>query len=347
MNKKIILPIAFLSLLGFAINAGADDQMTIGGRTPKRAKETPAKTEVKKSSPTYESLEGMTVNDRELCTFTYYGTKPDGARQTLEDVYEIIRSTTGKNFDKAKWINSMITAYENKNKDLTMMLTNMGYLYAKGNKDHYFYIDSAPDVAISSPTAVAKKIKYKAPKSTEAVTRNDIILGVGYENNNRTLNMALRIWGKLWVDTQFDQREQSLTENIVTQTGKRFNAYGRTSLNKTEDIRSYGAYFDIPTSKKIGFIVGGEHYETSAKTVKSVEERITDKNGKVLASNTDSYLISDKSEDNGLKLALRYSHKGWNAETYSVIGGKETRNGVKLGYAFKGIHKARKDCKKN
>jgi len=183
--------------------------------------------------------------------------------------------------------------------------------------------------------------KRKAQPASETERTNDFTIGLGAENGNApVIGGALRIFDRFWINGQFYNETDPQIENTETKSGTRFNAVGITRENTKKDITSYGIdyHVPIPIARGFGLTIGGEHRIISAETEKSIEERLQSKNGVNYGSNTDIYVNSDKTEDNGAKIGIEYSNNWLNIKGYSVFGGKETRAGVSIGYAFSGNH---------
>jgi len=356
MNTKKILPYGLSALIGLAsIVSGASNdkyETTIGGRTPKREK--PANVEVKKSSPT-TTLENI-AQDKEVISFLYLGNiDKDTANETLNKVYEKVKEETGKDIDKERLKNWIIIYTGDQKKDITLRYNKDKGLYIK-NTDNYFNTSNFADVVKGAQTQTISDIvkstptaKAKVAKRTMTVTklRDDLKIGLGAENNNTpTISVEVRAYGNFWLGGQFYNETDPKIVNVVTKNGVRFNGIGTTIQNTKKDITSYCLNYEIPISKKVCLEFGGKHYIISAQTETSIEERLEDKNGLTVAKKTNKYVNSSKNEDNGINLEIDYNiTKGLHINGYSVVGGKETRAGVRAIYAFG--PKARSNLPKN
>jgi len=201
----------------------------------------------------------------------------------------------------------------------------------------------AAEVKSSSPSFNSAKtapIKYtpsRIEKSTGTCISNEKgAIGLAMENDYPLLNAELGLGKNVYLNAGIGMKGYSPIEKIVTKTGTRFDAYGRTNTQDKETISTLGIDKRFNIKNGLYWAIGASAYNNSINTKKNVEEKLMDKSGKVLASNNDSYDNTNNNYSTKAKLALGWTHNNVGMELYAKLGGKESNTGLNFKYCFRG-----------
>lgn len=316
MNKKI-LPYMLSAIIGASAPLYAD-KMTIIGTDKTPATKT---SEVKKSSET------PSTNEKLIVGFWYSGkTNSQDAEKTLDSVCEKIEKETGKDIDNEKFKNWIKTSQGQNDLSVDLMVDKEKGLHIK-NTVNYFNIN-AYELVKTSPA--------KVEKSSCTATTEKGSIGLAVESNYALFNAELGLGKNWYVNAGIGKRGYSPVEDIVTKTGTRFDAYGRTNTQDTETISSVGIDKRFNLKKGLYFAIGAASYNNAMTTKKTVEEMLLDKSGNVLASNNDSYENTNNNYSTKAKVALGFTRRHMGMELYAKSGGNENVTGLNFKYAFRG-----------
>ncbi|MEM2956516.1 MAG: hypothetical protein QW041_03010 [Candidatus Pacearchaeota archaeon] len=185
------------------------------------------------------------------------------------------------------------------------------------------------------PLAVEKSTSsYSLEKSTSPIPF--IKLNYGLENGYRIFEGSCRVIKNWWLNFMLSDRKYSIIENKTEKIGSRFDAYGKTKEEKINNTYSIELEYKKNLKNFNNFscdaIFGGILYNNLTESTNTIEERIQDKNGNVLASETNVYNTKKTENELKIKAGMEWAYKHFNLTASGNFGSKDRTIRITIGY---------------